>query len=103
MFIVTTSSLAFCIHGIVTGHHVIMVVVYGRQGVGGSIICYLVSTASRLGVWKVIFIYLQNYLALSVRTGPLIQRVWVMRLHFHEAINERLDGWQRKKCHEWPV
>jgi hypothetical protein len=27
----------------------------------------------------------------------------VMRLHFHEAINERLDGWQRKKCHEWPV
>lgn len=73
-----------------------MVVVYGRQGVGGSIICYLVSTASRLGVWKVIFIYLQNYLALSVRTGPLIQRVWVMRLHFHEG-DKRTTGRVAKK------
>lgn len=73
------------------------VVVYGRQGVGGFIVCYLVSIASRVGVLEAHFCSFEDYLALSVRTGPLIQRDWVMRLHFHEAINDRLDGQQRKK------
>lgn len=35
------------------------VVVYGRQGVGGFIVCYLVSIASRVGVWKLIFVHLK--------------------------------------------